>query len=317
MTGRKVSSDLLIVMGLVLLTDIFVLTPGLSETVLRNILGLPLVLFLPGYALIAALFPAKDDLDGIERTALSFGLSIAVVPLIGLGLNYTPWGIRLLPILISLSVFTFMMCGLAYLRRVKLPENEAFNVSFKAAAFSLKAEVMEKSESKLDKILTVFLILSILLSVATLVYVVVTPKEGEHFTEFYLLGQGGKADNYPTNYTLGDNGTVIVGVVNHEYRPVNYTMQVKLENRSLPENIQQIKLDNNETWENPITLNPPFEGKNMKLEFLLFNDTDSSVPYRDLHLWINVNATKETAKGSEVQTAEEQTAKNRTVKSTA
>ena len=29
----------------------------------------PLVLFLPGYSLIAALFPAKDDLDGIERIA--------------------------------------------------------------------------------------------------------------------------------------------------------------------------------------------------------------------------------------------------------
>ena len=71
MTGKKVPSDLLIVMGLVLLTDIFVLTHGLSETAVRNVLGLPLVLFLPGYALIAALFPAKSDLDGIERTALS------------------------------------------------------------------------------------------------------------------------------------------------------------------------------------------------------------------------------------------------------
>jgi len=38
----------------------------------------------------AALFPGKDDLDGIERIALSFGLSIAVVPLMGLALNYTP-----------------------------------------------------------------------------------------------------------------------------------------------------------------------------------------------------------------------------------
>jgi uncharacterized membrane protein len=34
-----------------------------------------MVLFLPGYALIAALFPRKDDLDGIERIALSFGLT--------------------------------------------------------------------------------------------------------------------------------------------------------------------------------------------------------------------------------------------------
>ncbi|MCC4767980.1 DUF1616 domain-containing protein [Methanosarcina sp. DH1] len=295
MTVKKISSDLFIIMGLVLLTDIFVLTPGINETMFRNILGLPLVLFLPGYALIAALFPAKSDLDGIERVALSFGLSIAVVPLIGLGLNYTPWGIRTLPILISLSAFTFIMCGLAYLRRISLPENEAFNISFKAAALSLKGEIMETSDSKLDRALTVFLIISILLSIATLAYVVVSPKEGEHFTEFYLLGPEGKADNYTTNYTLGQSGTVIVGVVNHEYRPVNYTMEIKLENKSLflPENVKHINLAHNATWEEPVTIMPPVEGKNLKLQFLLFNDTEKSVPYRDLHLWVNVSAPKQ------------------------
>ena len=294
MTGKKVPSDLLIVMGLVLLTDIFVLTPGLSETAVRNILGLPLVLFLPGYALIAALFPAKSDLDGIERTALSFGLSIAVVPLIGLCLNYTPWGIRLLPILISLSVFTFLMCGLAYLRRAKLSETEAFEVPFRETALSLKAEILEKPKSKLDQALTVVLILSILLSVATLIYVIATPKEGEHFTEFYILGPDGKADNYTTNYVLGESGTVIVGIVNHEYRPINYTMEIRLENKSLPlpENQRQISLAHNETWQEPVTFTPFFEGQNMKLEFLLFNETDRTVPYRDLHLWIDVNTTE-------------------------
>lgn len=294
MTGKKVPSDLLIVMELVLLTDIFVLTPGLSETAVRNILGLPLVLFLPGYALIAALFPAKSDLDGIERTALSFGLSIAVVPLIGLGLNYTPWGIRLLPILISLSVFTFLMCGLAYLRRAKLSETEAFEVPFRETALSLKAEILEKPKSKLDQALTVVLILSILLSVATLIYVIATPKESEHFTEFYILGPDGKADNYTTNYVLGESGTVIVGIVNHEYRPINYTMEIKLENKflPLPENQRQISLAHNETWQEPVTFTPLFEGQNMKLEFLLFNETDRTVPYRDLHLWIDVNTTE-------------------------
>jgi len=294
MTGKKVPSDLLIVMELVLLTDIFVLTPGLSETAVRNILGLPLVLFLPGYALIAALFPAKSDLDRIERTALSFGLSIAVVPLIGLGLNYTPWGIRLLPILISLSVFTFLMCGLAYLRRAKLSETEAFEVPFRETALSLKAEILEKPKSKLDQALTVVLILSILLSVATLIYVIATPKEGEHFTEFYILGPDGKADNYTTNYVLGESGTVIVGIVNHEYRPINYTMEIKLENKflPLPENQRQISLAHNETWQEPVTFTPLFEGQNMKLEFLLFNETDRTVPYRDLHLWIDVNTTE-------------------------
>jgi uncharacterized membrane protein len=305
MTGKRFPSDLLVVIELVILTDIFVLTPVLSETAVREFLGLPLVLFLPGYSLIAALFPAKSDLDGIERIALSFGLSIAVVPLIGLGLNYTPWGIRLVPILICLSVFTLIMCGLAYLRRAKLSETEAFVVPFRETAVSLKTDILNKPATKLDRALTVVLVLSILLSVTTLIYVIVTPKEGEHFTEFYILGPGGKADNYTTKYVLGQSGTAIVGVVNHEYRPVNYTLELRLENKSLPlpENQKYINLANNETWEEPVTFTPPFEGRNMKLEFLLFNETGGNVPYRDLHLWIDVNTTEATGTNKTLNTS--------------
>ena len=95
---------------------------------MRVLLGLLLVLFLPGYSLIAALFPRKDDLDGIERIALSFGLSIAVVPLIGLALNYTPLGIRLVPVLLGLSLFTVLLAVVAGVRRVWMPEAERFVV---------------------------------------------------------------------------------------------------------------------------------------------------------------------------------------------
>jgi len=86
------------------------------------------VLFLPGYALIATLFPRKDDLDGIERVALSFGLSIAITPLLGLALNYTPSGIRLSPVLIVLSVFTISLALGAYARRSMIPEEDRFSV---------------------------------------------------------------------------------------------------------------------------------------------------------------------------------------------
>jgi uncharacterized membrane protein len=100
---------------------LFVLIPPLNEiSPIRIILCLPLVLFLPGYSLIAVLFPRKDDLDAIERIALSFGLSIAVVPLLGLALNYTPFGIHLSPILTVLSVFTISLAMGAYARRSRI-----------------------------------------------------------------------------------------------------------------------------------------------------------------------------------------------------
>jgi len=81
---KDLDLDLIFVIFLTFICILFVLIPPLNESPIRIILGLPLVLFLPGYSLIATLFPRKDDLDGIERVALSFGLSIAIVPLLGL-----------------------------------------------------------------------------------------------------------------------------------------------------------------------------------------------------------------------------------------
>lgn len=286
---RKFPLDLLLVAGLVLLTDIFVLVPVLSGSFLRTYLGIILVLFLPGYALTGAIFPARKDLEGIERAVVSLGLSIAVVPIMGLGLNYTTWGIREIPILTELSVFTLLMCAIAYYRRSLLPETETFEISFKAS-FLNKSEILEKPESKVDRVLAVLLVFLVLASVGGLAYIIGTPKEGEHFTEFYILGLNRTAGDYPTEFIHGENGTVIVGIVNHEYRPVDYTMEIRLENQSLPlpKNQRKISLEHNMSWEEPVTFTPPLEGNNMKLEFLIFNETEKTVPYRDLHLWINV-----------------------------
>ncbi|WP_157533238.1 DUF1616 domain-containing protein, partial [Haloferax profundi] len=98
---RSFPPDLTAVVLLVALTCGAVSIPGIRETPLRIILGLPYVLFVPGYAFIAALFPEagtpteesdsstdQAGIDGIERVALSFGTSIAIVPLIGLVLNF-------------------------------------------------------------------------------------------------------------------------------------------------------------------------------------------------------------------------------------
>ena len=86
----------------------------------RWVLGSLFILFLPGYTLIEALFPKRGDLDTIERLALSIGLSLAITPLIGLLLNYTPWGIRLNPIIISLTIFTLSTAILAAHRKFTL-----------------------------------------------------------------------------------------------------------------------------------------------------------------------------------------------------
>jgi len=105
-----------------------VIVPTLEP--IRIVLGLPpFILLLPGYVLVAALYPHKGDLDPIERVALSFGLSIAIVPLIGLALNYSPWGIRLNPMLAFVSLFIVRGAGVAVYRRRAVPAEEAFAIN--------------------------------------------------------------------------------------------------------------------------------------------------------------------------------------------
>ena len=142
MLKLNIPSDLTLVILFTLLCIPFVLIPPLNEILpIRIILGLPVVLFLPGYALIATLFPRKDDLDGIERIALSFGLSIAITPLLGLALNYTPFGIRLTPVLIVLSVFTISLAIGAYVRRSRILEGDRFIIEFWMLFKSIKESV--------------------------------------------------------------------------------------------------------------------------------------------------------------------------------
>jgi hypothetical protein len=90
---------------------------------IRYVLGTIFVLWLPGYSFTKALFPTKStdrkpagNLDSIERIALSIGLSLALVPIVGLLLNYTPWGIRLTPILLSLLTLTTIFATAAVIR---------------------------------------------------------------------------------------------------------------------------------------------------------------------------------------------------------
>ncbi|NJE62134.1 DUF1616 domain-containing protein [Thermococcus sp. 21S7] len=196
------------------------------DSLLRKALGLAFVLFFPGYVFITALFPNRPELDNLERLALSFGLSIAIVPLIGLGLNYTPWGIRLIPILISLTIFNIIFAIIAIYRRSKAFEPWIPWITIER----IKEELEWENSSKLDKALTVILIIAIITSIGTLAYVVTHPKPGEAFTEFYILGPDGIADNYPTDLKVGQNGTVIIGIVNHEHRNVTYYVQIWLVN---------------------------------------------------------------------------------------
>lgn len=271
--------DLTLTIVLSLLCILFVSVPPLNDTNVRIVLGLPFVLFMPGYSLIAILFPRKNDLDGIERVALSFILSIAVVPLLGLILNYIPFGIKLMPILFILSTFTISLSLIAWARRLNLQVEERFRVPFEMLLkFNLGQNI-------LDKGLSIVLIASLIVSSATLVYVLVTPKTSERFTEFYLLGPNGIASNYPIDLKIGEEGNVIIGIMNQEYENVTYRLEVNFDRSLIYE--EYVSLIGNEKYEKSFTFKATSKGENQKLEFLLYKNQQIKV-HRTLHLRVSV-----------------------------
>lgn len=329
---RELPADLAAVIVLTLITIVAVLAPGVQETPLRIVVGLPFVLFLPGYALIAALFPeagespvsdtrseasvdeveaTTDDrsgIDGIERVALSFGLSIAVVPLIGLVLNFTPFGIRLVPVVLAISGVTGVFTVVAAVRRRGLPPEERFQVPYRKWIATGQSELFEP-ESRMDAALNVLMALSIILAVSSVAYAVAVPTQGESFTEFYLLTEQDNgslvADGYPTEFTAGEPESIVVGIGNHEHQNQAYTTVVTIQDVRVANNSTTILAENElrrvqtriadgETWHQQLEIAPSMTGERLRLQFLLYrgeapSPVSTETAYRETHLWVNVS----------------------------
>jgi uncharacterized membrane protein len=302
-------TDLKIALIWLAFTILAIYLPVLNETPIRTALFVPGILLLPGYCFISMLFPKSSDFDLFERIALSIGLSIAFVPLIGLVLNFTPWGIRLEPIVASLTLFTLAMILVAHYRRSLLPTEERFRIPFSESASAIREAISSKEGCRVDRILNVVLALVILTAILSAIYIVAVPKQGERFTEFFILGENKMAGDYPNLIIAGQNYPMFIGVENHEYSPVTYTVETwgmltEYDNVTKTPRIMAMDplwqhsftLAHNETVTIPYNLSIEKSGYN-RVEFLLFNETIPgpavssgdriNASYRDLHLWVN------------------------------
>lgn len=299
----------------------FILIPiailNLNE-IIRIILGLPFVFFIPGYILIFALFPTKKTdigINFIERIALSIGLSIVIVPTIGLGLNYTTTGIQLESIFLCIFLLVIGFGVLGLYRWFNLDPSDRHIIQIDIPQL--------KSKSKIDSFLNILLIFSLIIITVTVTYFLITPKQKEKITEFYLLGPGENTTDFPRNFSTAEYYSVKIGVANHEYKTINYTIEVWLINQSEIENkttIQNmwfldkilITLDHTDMDIGEIkkSLEYPYSFKtnktgSFKLTFLLFKTSTNdyikdidykeiaeekiSSAYRETHLWISIN----------------------------
>lgn len=110
----------LVLLGLGLATTFLIPVEMFPFVILRWIFGGLLLVLVPGFAFIRALFPFERYIDRWERLALSCGLSIALAVLVAFGLNFTPWGITLVPTATILAAITLVCILIATIRRARV-----------------------------------------------------------------------------------------------------------------------------------------------------------------------------------------------------
>lgn len=94
---------------------------------IRYVLAAIFLSWCPGYSFTRALFPANSSTkkkppspSSAERYALSIGLSLVLIAIVGILLNYTPWGIRLAPVGLSLFFLTVVFATVGTIREYEI-----------------------------------------------------------------------------------------------------------------------------------------------------------------------------------------------------
>lgn len=262
------------------------------SNILRIILGIPFLLFFPGYTLMAALFTKKEGLSSIERVVLSTILSIAIVSLLGFICNYTPWGINLEPILYSATSFIFITSLIAWLRRSRLASHERFSIEFQMTIPSL--------DTRRDKVLAITLMIAILGTLAALSYFIIeTPKVEETFTDFYILGPEGVAANYTMELKSGELAKVTAGIINHERKEISYRVEVVIDGKKSTE-VGPMILANEQKWEGEIDYVPETPAADQKVEFRLYKDDEAKPSLEPLYLRVDVSENESVSENASV-----------------
>lgn len=139
--------------------------------------------------------------------------------------------------------------------------------------------------------LTWVLGIAVLVSAAGVVYVSANPApDTDPYSEFYVLGPGGNASDYPTDLTVGEEATVVAGVTNHEYDDVTYTVVAELDGRTVATRSETIA--DGETWELPVsfTAQSP-DAERLQLSLYEGADPDTTAePDQTLRLLLSVEA---------------------------
>jgi uncharacterized membrane protein len=259
MKQRLVDIHLVIAITIVAVALAFAVPP---DWVPGRILTVPLVLVLPGYALTAAMLP-KRALGGPERAVFSLGLSLVIVILGGLVLNWAPFGLQAASWTVFLSGITLGACAVALVRRR--------GQSISASGWSWAGNIGFTFRQRL------LLGLAALIVCGAVAVSIIGAEQQPHpgFTQLWILPAGG----------ANAKNTISLGVSNMESRAMEYRLAVNVDGKVVKE-WPSIDLNPNEKWDAVLMLPQLGHASAAKVEADLYRADAPTTIYRHVVLWL-------------------------------
>lgn len=318
---RALPIDLVFVVAFVLVADALASTASVWPFV-RVLVGLPVLFFLPGYVLLAVLFPSGDvdqttgearayrtgSIPLSIRLALSFGTSVAILPVFSVLLALSPVGFGANTFLWLLTAHVLVGATIGAVRRLRLPPEERLRLPV-GRWMSELVEFVSDGRDRLDTAINVLLVIAIILAASGFAYAVIAPPDETGHTDFMLLTRSDDGEfvsaGYPTNFTRGGAEEIVVGVANNRGSPTDYSVVVELQRVSDRGQTMQIverselarygsTVEPEETWYRPHDVTPDLVGEDLRLVYYLYRGSAPADPSMDtaddhLHLWIDVS----------------------------
>ena len=281
--GEPLWQDLLLVaLACLSLALVVLFAPAQGAlSVARLVVAVLFVFLVPGYCLAAMLFPHADDLDMLERAGLSLGLSVALLPVLALVLDQLGVGLRLESFLWGEIFLCALLSALVLLQRLLLPPGQAFAPRL-GRGISYQWYGMDASGRR-----TVIAVLVFMLLVGSATaWVVHTSPTNRTTSEFYMLGSGGLAQDYPRQVVVGQPIELTGGITNLEPDAQTFRVEISSQDRKVG-SAGPFKLQPGETRQFPLSFSLSEPSQDVQVIFSLFLD-DQTQPYRRLELWLSV-----------------------------
>lgn len=318
---RQAPADLAVI-GLCVVMVLLTTLPVFESTIFPTVIQTLFVGLIPGYTLVAVLFPrmakivahtnrsriqlwsSEGGLSHLERIALSIAASCGLLALVAGGLFAIPVANRITATVWILAALTIGLIAVAAVCHMKLPPSERTGRPVLVWINTLNPFQSNRLDG--DLISTIAFGLVVLFLLSSVAYAMV-PAQEDGYTELYLLPGGNDepvAEDYPDAFTVGEEQQLIVGIGNEEGTPITYSIVVQLqevEADGSEMNVQssteldrfEVNLEDGETIENEHTIAPEQSGENLRLIYLLYVGEPAESPteenaYRSTHIWIDV-----------------------------